>query len=102
MSEYNESHLDQLLPNAGLNHNIKSSNIFFEHVGKLIYLEMIVINQNLIQVEIKNRLNSGNACYCLVQNLLSSCLLPKDVYIQIYISIILPIVLYGHETLSLR
>jgi hypothetical protein len=38
-----------------------------------------VTNQNLIQEEIKRRLNSGNACYHSVHNLLSSCLLSKIV-----------------------
>jgi hypothetical protein len=46
----------------------------------------------LIQEEIKRRLNSGNACYHSVQNLLSS---------RIYKTIILPVVLYGCETWSL-
>jgi hypothetical protein len=36
---------------------------------------MTVTNQNLNQEEIKRRLNSGNACYHSVQNLLSSRLL---------------------------
>jgi hypothetical protein len=36
-----------------------------------------------------------------VQNLLSSSLLPKNVNIKIYRTIILPVVLYGCETLSL-
>jgi hypothetical protein len=31
-----------------------------------------VTNQNLIQEEIKRKLNSGNACYHSVQNILSS------------------------------
>jgi hypothetical protein len=58
-------------------------------------------NQNLIQEEIKRRLNSGNACYHSVQNLLSSHLLPKNLKIGIYKTIILPVVLYGCETWSL-
>ena len=33
-----------------------------------------------------------------VQNLLSSILLPKNTKIKIYRTIILPVVLYGHET----
>jgi hypothetical protein len=57
-------------------------------VTKLKYLKMIVIYQNLIQEEIK-RLNSVSAHYHSVQNLLSFCLLSKNVYIKIYISIIL-------------
>jgi len=52
-------------------------------------------------VYIYNRLRSGNACYHSVQNLLSSSLLPKNLKIKIYISVILPVVLYGCETWSL-
>jgi hypothetical protein len=62
---------------------------------------MTVTNQNLIQEEIKRRLNFGNACYRPVQNLLSSCLLSKNVKIRIYKTIILPVVLCGCETSSL-
>jgi hypothetical protein len=60
-----------------------------------------VTNQNFIQEEIKRRLNSGNACYHSVQNLLSSRLLSKNLKIRIYTTIILPVVLYGCETWSL-
>jgi hypothetical protein len=62
---------------------------------------MKVTNQNLIQEEIKRRLNSGNACYHSVQNLLSSRLLSKNVKVRIYKTISLPVVLYGCETWSL-
>jgi hypothetical protein len=55
----------------------------------------------LIQEEIKRTLNSGNACYLSVQNLLSSRLLSKNLKIRIYKTIILPVVLYGCENLSL-
>jgi hypothetical protein len=44
---------------------------------------------NLIQEEIKRRLNLGNACYHLVQNPLSSHMLPKN---RIYKTITLPVV----------
>jgi hypothetical protein len=60
-----------------------------------------ITNQNLIQEEIKRRLNSGNACYHSVQNPLSSRLLSKNIKIRIYKTMILPVVLYGYETLSL-
>jgi hypothetical protein len=56
---------------------------------------------NLIQEEIKKKLNSGNACYHSVQNLLSSRLLSGNIKIRIYKTIILPVVLYGCETWSL-
>jgi hypothetical protein len=54
-----------------------------------------MINENLIQEEIKRRLNSSNACYHSVHNLLSSCLLSKNIKIKIYKHLILPVVLYG-------
>jgi hypothetical protein len=60
-----------------------------------------VTNQSLIQEEIKRRLNSGNACYHSVQNLLPSRLLSKNVKIIIYKIIILPVALYRCETWSL-
>jgi hypothetical protein len=50
--------------------------------------------------EIKSRLNSGNASYHLVQSLLSSCLLSRNIKVKIYKTIILPVVLYGCETWS--
>jgi hypothetical protein len=54
-----------------------------------------VINQNLIQEEIKSRLNLDNVFYHSVQNLSSSLLLPKN------IRIILPVVQYRCGTCSL-
>jgi hypothetical protein len=68
--------------NAGQNHDIKIGNICFESVAQFKYLATAVTNQNLIQEEIKRRLNSGNACSGSVQNVLSSCLLPKDIKLQ--------------------
>jgi ribosomal protein S2 len=65
--------------NAEQNHDIKLANRCFENVAQLRYLGTTITNQNLIQEEIKRRLNSGNACYHSVQNLLSSRLLPKNI-----------------------
>jgi hypothetical protein len=47
------------------------------------------------------RLNSSNACYHSVLNLLSSSLLSKNLKTRIHKTIILPVVLYGCETWSL-
>jgi hypothetical protein len=72
-----------------------------ENVAQFIHLGSTVTNQNLIQEEIKRRLNSGNACYDSAQSLLSSRLLSLDVKIRIHKTIILPVVLFGRETCSL-
>jgi hypothetical protein len=45
-----------------------------------------------------SRLNSGNACYSSLQNLLTSRLLSRNVKVKIHTTIILPVVLYGCET----
>ena len=72
--------------------------------GRVKYLGTNLTDQNSIQEEIKSRLKSRNACYHSVQNLLSSSLVPKNLKIKIYRTIILPVVLCGCETwlLTLR
>jgi len=82
--------LDQ---NAGQSHSIRIDNSPLERVEQFKYLGTTFTHQNSIQEEIKNRFNSGNACYQSVQNLLSSRLLSRNLKIKIYRIIILSFVL---------
>jgi hypothetical protein len=88
-------------PNSGQNRNIKTDNELSENVTKFKYLGTTLTNQNDIHDEVKSRLNSGNTCYHLVQNLLSSRLTSKNLKIKIYKTVIFSVVLYGCETWSL-
>jgi len=73
-------------------------------VEEFKYLGTTLKSQNSIQEEIKGKVKSGNACYYLVQNLLSASSLSKNLNIKIYRTIILPVAFYGYETwlLTLR
>ena len=87
--------------NAGRSHNIKIDNNSFERWKSSNTLEQTLKDQNSIQEEIKSRLKPANACYHSVQNILSICLLSKNINTEIHKNIILPVVLYGCETWSL-
>jgi len=86
--------------NTGRSHNIKTDKNSLEKVEDFEYLGKALTNQNSIQEAIKSGLKSDNACCYLVQNLLSSSFLSKNVNIEIYRTIILPVVLCGCETWS--
>jgi hypothetical protein len=51
----------------GQKHSIKIESRSFEGVAKFKYLGTTLTDQNCMHEEIKSRLNSGNACYHLVQ-----------------------------------
>jgi hypothetical protein len=87
--------------NAGQDRKIKIANTSFENVAQFNYSDTIVKNQNLIQEGVKRRLHLDKTCYHSVQKVTSSHLLPINVKTRIYITIILPVVLYGCETWSL-
>ena len=61
--------------------------------GVFRYLGTTLTNQNYIQEEIKSRLQSGNACSHLVQNILCSGLVSKN--IKIYRTVILRVFCMG-------
>ena len=69
--------------NAGRIHSVRIDNGTFDRAEDVKYLGTTLKNKNSIAEEIKSRLNSGNACYHSVQNILSSSLLSKNIKIKI-------------------
>jgi hypothetical protein len=86
--------------NIGQKHSIKIANSSFEDMAKFKYLGTTLTDQNQMREDNNSRLNSGNACYHSVQSFLSYRLLSRNVKVEIYKTIILPVVLYGCETWS--
>jgi len=72
-------------------------------VEEFKYSRTTLTRHNSIQGGIKSSLTSGNACCHSVQNPVSSSLLSKNIKMKdiVYITIILPVVLYGCGTWSL-
>jgi hypothetical protein len=85
---------------AGQKQTIKIVNRSFESVAKFKYLGTTLTSKLYVQRD-KKKTNLVNACYHLVQSLLSSHLLSKNIKVKIHNTIILPVVLYGCETWSL-
>ena len=85
---------------AGRSHSMKIESRSFERVEEVKYLGTNLTNQNSTQEEIKRRLNLGNVCYHLVQNVLPSIAIQKFED-KIYRNIILPVFLCGCENWSL-
>jgi hypothetical protein len=68
--------------NIGQKHSVKIANRSFEDMAKFKYLGTTLTDQNCMHEEIKSRLNSGNACYHLVQSLLPSHLHSRNLKVK--------------------
>ena len=78
--------------NIGSRQNINFNNSSFERVEEIKYLGKTLTYQNSVQEEIKSRLQTGNAYYHPVPNLLPSSLVSRNTKIKIHRTIILPVV----------
>ncbi|XP_039299202.1 uncharacterized protein LOC120355027 [Nilaparvata lugens] len=73
-------------------------NSIFERVDEFKYLGAMITHRNEVQVDIKAKLSAGNRCYYAMKHFLNSRLITRKVKIQVYITVIRPVVLYGAET----
>jgi hypothetical protein len=69
--------------------------LLFLCVAEFKYLWTRLTDQNCMHEKIKSRLSCRNVLDHLVQNLLSSCMIFKNIKTTVYITIILSVVLHG-------
>jgi len=79
---------------------MNTDKISFEMVEGFKYLEKNLNKSKLYSGRNWEQLKPGNLRYHSVQNLLSSSLLSKNLKIEVYRTIILPVVLCGCEILE--
>ena len=74
----------------------------FKRIQQFKYLGAMLTQQNEINNEVKARIQAGNRCYFGLTKLLRSRTLSTNLKIQIYRTLIKPVVTYGSETWTLR
>jgi predicted RNA-binding protein with EMAP domain len=87
--------LRSCLQNTEQNYNTEIAKRCFENVASSGIWERQ--QRIMVHEDIKRMLNSGNACYYAVQNLVSSRLMFENTEIEILKTITLLVILYGHE-----
>lgn len=78
--------------------NITIGNHNFERVKEFKYLGTTITEDNVGSEEINNRIQAGNRCLYALQDLIRSKELTRLTKINLYITVIRPVVMYGSET----
>ena len=81
-----------------LGENILLMEYKFERTETFKYLGSIVTKDNNIKTEIQARLMAGNRSYYALENILKSKSVSRKIKLNIYKTMIRPIVMYGSET----
>ena len=77
---------------------MECNNYKFERVKDFKYLGSVITEDNNVEVDIKAKIAAGNRCYYALSQYLRSRTLSRKIKIQIYETVIKPVVLYGAET----
>lgn len=91
-------HMTRNVGRDRIRQNVTMDEYNFEHVQTFQYLGALITSDNNVKVEIKQRILQGNKCYYATQQLLRSRTLTRQTKINIYKTIIRPVVTYGSET----
>jgi len=82
-------------------HNLRIGNKEFEGVSEFKYLGNIIENNNRIDSCIKERIQTGDKAYCANLQMLISKIISRRSKLQIYKTLMRPVVTYGAETWTL-
>jgi len=74
----------------------------FKRASHFKYLGSIITQDNDLKMEMDTRILMGNRCYFGLRSMFSSKILSTKLKIQVYMTLIRPVVLYGSETWTLR
>jgi hypothetical protein len=74
----------------------------YERTGKFEYLGTILNENDDMAMDIKARIATGNKCYYALNSLIKSKNISRSAKLNIYRTIIRPIVMYASETWRLR
>jgi hypothetical protein len=86
---------------TGGNHSLKIGNKTFEGVNNFVYLGNIIDNENRINKCVKERIQAGNKANFANNELFRNKLISRSTKMQIYRTILRPVVTYGSETWTL-
>lgn len=77
---------------------MKVENHRFKRVSHFNYLGSILTNDNTIKTDIDIRLKKGNNCYYGLGKVLNAKTVSRNLKVQIYMTLIHPVMLYNSET----
>jgi ribosomal protein S13 len=81
---------------------LKVNEYEFEQVTQFKYLGTIINTSNDIKIEIKDRIKMANRCYHGLRNQLKSKVISSKTKVQLYKTLVRPIVLYGSERWTIK
>jgi len=73
-------------------------NYVFNRAKQFMYLGSVITEKNYIAKEISARILAGKRAYCGLVKLLESRSLSRELMIQLYMTLLHPVITYGAET----
>ncbi|VVC41512.1 Endonuclease/exonuclease/phosphatase,Reverse transcriptase domain [Cinara cedri] len=81
---------------------LKEGPYSFKNISQFKYLSTMITHSNNLEYKILKRIQMGNKCYYAMGNLLKSRILSKTLKVQLYVTLIRSIVLYGAQCWTVR